>query len=91
VTAAPVGNPVGQTFVTELDSGMRALADAARAVRPVEPTVAFERLHAACRSAQRALGADDPLRLQASVMVAAIDDAVAAMRRLGPVATPTPS
>ena len=91
VTAAPVGNPVGQTLVTELDDAMRALADAARAVRPAEPTTAFERLHAAHRCAQRELDPDDPLRLQVSVMVAAVDNAVAAMRGLGPVANPSPS
>jgi uncharacterized membrane protein YccC len=90
-TAAPAGNPVGQTLVTELDSAMRALADAARSVRPVEPTAAFERLHAAGRSAQHELDLDDPLQQQASVMVAAVDDAVAAMRGVGPVANPSTS
>ena len=68
--------------MTELDSAMRAVADAARSVQPVAPTAAFERLHASCRAAQRELDPDDPLQLQASVMVAAVDDAVAALGEL---------
>jgi uncharacterized membrane protein YccC len=81
-TAGRVSNPVGQTLATELDSAMRAVADAARSVQPVAPTPAFERLRAARRAAQHELDPDDPLQLPASVMIAAVDDAVAALGEL---------
>ena len=79
---ARTADPGGQALMSDLDSVMRALADAARAARTVESTATFERLHAACGSAQRDLDLDDPLQRQTSVMVAAVDDAVAALREL---------
>jgi uncharacterized membrane protein YccC len=79
---AHAANPAGQALVSELDSAMHALANAARAAPAVEPTGAFERLHTAHGSAQRELAADDPLHVQVGVMVAAVDDAVAALRPL---------
>jgi uncharacterized membrane protein YccC len=79
---AHAASPASQALVTALDSAMRALADAARANRALESMVAFERLRAARASAQRGLDPDDPLQLQANVMVAAVDDAVAALRPL---------
>jgi uncharacterized membrane protein YccC len=78
----PAAARVGRTLVTELDAAMRALANAARADRAVESMAAFERLHAAGAFAHRELDADSPLQLQTEVMVAAVDDAVAALRTL---------
>jgi hypothetical protein len=43
---------------------------------------ALQRLHAAQAVAQRQLDADDPLQQQANVMIAAVDDAVTALRQL---------
>jgi uncharacterized membrane protein YccC len=74
--------PADRVLVTELDGAMRALADATRAVPAVEPMAALQRLHAAQAVAQRQLDADDPLQQQASVMIAAVDDAVTALRQL---------
>jgi hypothetical protein len=81
-TDEDAAKPATETLITELDSAMHALADAARAARAVEPAVALERLHAAHGSAQCELGRDNELREQARVMVAAVDDAVAALRQL---------
>jgi uncharacterized membrane protein YccC len=74
--------PATETLATELDRAMRALADATRTARAVESAVALERLHAAHGSAQRELDADNELHMQAGVMVAAVDDAAAALRQL---------
>ncbi len=79
---AQIVSPAGQTFVTELDRAMHALADAARAVRARGATAPLERLHSAHDAVQRELGCDDPLVLQAAVMVAAVDDAAAALHDL---------
>jgi uncharacterized membrane protein YccC len=71
----------GQTLVAELDAAMRTLADAARTVRVLDWPHAFEGLRAAHRTLERELDANDPFQLQAGVMVAAVDDAAAALRR----------
>jgi hypothetical protein len=42
----------------------------------------LQRLHAAHALAQRELDADDPLQQQASVMIAAVDDAFTALHQL---------
>jgi uncharacterized membrane protein YccC len=72
--------PADRVLVTELDGAMRALADATRAVRAVDTMTALQRLHGA--QAQRALDAGDLLEQQASVMIAAVDDAFTALRQL---------
>jgi uncharacterized membrane protein YccC len=74
--------PADRVFATELDGAMRALADATRAVRAVEPLAALQRLQAAHALAQRELDADDPLQQQARVMIAAVDDAFTALGQL---------
>lgn len=79
---AHAADPAGQALVSDLDSVMHALADAARAAQPVEAKAAFERLHPAHGSAQPGGDADDPLQLQVGVMIAAVDDAAAALRLL---------
>jgi uncharacterized membrane protein YccC len=84
--AAHAVNPASHTLVTELDGVMRTLADAARMARAGGPLEGFKRLHAAYGSVQRELDADDPLQLQVGVMVAAVDDAVAALRESGSAA-----
>ncbi|MFZ0385005.1 MAG: FUSC family protein [Solirubrobacteraceae bacterium] len=87
-------NPAGHTFLTELDHVMHALADGARTARTartVEPTGALERFYAAHDSAQRDLDPHDPLLVQARVMVAAVDDAGAALRRLAERLSPRAS
>jgi hypothetical protein len=67
---------------------MHSLADAARAARALQSAATVERLHVAHRSAPRGPDADDPWQLQTDVMVAAVDDAVAALRPLAGRHTP---
>lgn len=71
----------GPDYVTALDDAMHALADATRAGQAVDSGPTFERLRTAHRAVSLELGADEPLRLQAAVMVAAVEDAALALSR----------